>query len=60
MMYELFGSLEQMIAPETLSELSGKSIHNVRYRTREHNGASGSQLMTVEAVSNQKTYHYVI
>jgi len=58
--YELFGSIEEMLAPETLSKLTGISINQVRCRTMEHNGASGSQLMTVEADSNPTTYRYVL
>ena len=60
MKYALFESVEQMLTPESLSDLSGKAIRHVRYRTMEHNGASGSQLMTVEADSNPRSYRYVL
>ena len=60
MKYELFESVEQMLAPETMSELSGKSIRYVRYNPMEKQGASGSQLMAVEAESNPTKEHYVL
>jgi hypothetical protein len=60
MKYALFESVEQMLAPEPLSELSGKSIRYVRCRPMQHNGASGSQLLTVEAGSNPSSYRYIL
>lgn len=60
MKYELFESVEQMLAPQTLSELSGKSIQYVRYRPMDKQGASGSQLMAVEAESNPRKVRYVL
>ena len=60
MKYALFESVESMLAPETLSKLTGHSIQDIHYHIMEHNGHSGSQLMTVLADSNPKSYRYIL
>jgi hypothetical protein len=49
MQHELYDSIEEMLAPETLSELAGQSISRVHCVPFERSGAPGSQLLAVEA-----------
>lgn len=45
--YTLFDSLEQMLAPETLSKLLSKPVTRVEVKAMEHGGLAGSQLSHV-------------
>jgi len=41
--YTLFDSLEQLLAPETLSKLLSKPVTRVEVQPMEHGGLAGSQ-----------------
>jgi len=58
--HTLFDSLEEMLAPETLSKLTGASISHVHCCPLEKQGASGSKLITVEVDSNPTSHRYVL
>ena len=49
----LHDSVDEMLAPETLSRLVGQSISSVRCAPFERSGASGSQLLAVETDDGQ-------
>ena len=53
MQHELYDSVDEMLAPETLSELAGQSISSVRCAPFEHNGLAGSELLAVETDEGQ-------
>ena len=46
--YTLFDSLEQMLAPKTLSELLSKPVNRVNIHPMEHRGVAGGQLSRVD------------
>jgi hypothetical protein len=51
--HQLYDSIDEMLAPGTLSELTGQSISSVRRVPFEHIGLSGSQLLAVETDDGQ-------
>jgi len=53
MQHVLYDSVDEMLAPETLSDLVGQSISSVRCAPFERNGNSGSQLLAVETDEGQ-------
>ncbi len=59
MQHELYNSVDEMLAPETLSELAGQSISSVRCAPFEHDGQSGSELLSVET-NDERGPRYVL
>jgi hypothetical protein len=55
MQHILYDSVDEMLAPETLSELCGHKVGRVRRAPLECNGKSGSQLLAVETDDGQGT-----
>jgi len=53
MQHVLYDSVDEMLAPETLSELSGQRMRGVRCVPLERSGLSGSQLLAVETDEGQ-------
>jgi hypothetical protein len=49
----LYDSADEMLTPETLSDLAGQSVHSVRCIPFERSGSSGSQLLAVETDDGQ-------
>ena len=48
MPHELYNSVDEMLAPEMVSQLAGERVSSVHCAPIEHNGQSGSQLLAVE------------
>ena len=48
MQHVLYDSVDEMLAPETLSQLTGQKVRSVRCAPFERSGASGSRLLAVE------------
>ena len=53
MQHVLYDSVDEMLAPEALSELCGHRVSRVRRAPLECNGKSGSQLLAVETNDGQ-------
>jgi hypothetical protein len=53
MQHVLYDSVDQMLAPETLSELCGRPVSRVRCVPLKRGGNSGSQLLAVETDDGQ-------
>ena len=57
--YTLFDSLNQMLAPETLSELISRVVTHVDIQPMEHSGVSGSRLSRVDTNVGQLILKHV-
>jgi hypothetical protein len=53
MQHVLYDSVDEMLAPDTLSDLCGHKVSRVRWAPLECNGKSGSQLLAVETNDGQ-------
>jgi len=51
--HQLYDSIDEMLAPERLSQLARQSISSVRCAPFERSGVSGSQLLAVETDDGQ-------
>ncbi len=55
MQHELYSSIDEMLAPHCLSELTGANIRTVRLRPlSDREGVSGNQLLAVETDNNAR------
>ncbi|MEZ4727950.1 MAG: phosphotransferase [Caldilineaceae bacterium] len=59
MAYELYSSVDELLAPETLTVLTGERVNYVRCLPME-GGFSGSVLLTVEANSDKGVRRFVL
>ena len=56
----LYASVDEMLAPETLSDLIGQPVTRVRSSDLDHNGLSGARLLSVEATHGATSSAYVL
>lgn len=59
MLYELYKSVDELLAPETLTALTGQSVKYVRCLPME-GGYSGSSLLMVEAHGDKQVRRFVL
>jgi hypothetical protein len=61
MKYELYNSIDEMLAPETLSELEGRTVKYVQCRPfNTHLSRSGSSLLVVETNDGRALRRYLV
>jgi hypothetical protein len=59
MAYKLFDSVDELLAPETLTSLTGQPVKYVRCLPRQ-GGVSGSHLLSIEANDGEANARYVL
>jgi len=59
MLYDLYNSVDELLAPETLTSLTGQPVKYVRCLPME-GGFSGSSLLNVEANGDKRAECFVL